>query len=164
MAKTYEPIQTFTHTGASTGLITLSSIPATYTDLVVVAHVLYSADNGNYIGLRFNGDSSALYSSTPLVGDGTTYNSYRATGDTKIAFYASSTSTYTTVTMHINNYTNTTTNKAVLLRSSTVSSSNVEARTGLYRSTAAINSLSLFFPNASIAAGTNVTIYGIKAA
>jgi hypothetical protein len=164
MALTYEPIQTVTHSGASTGTLTLSSIPATYTDLVVVAHILYSADNGNYIGLRFNGDSSALYSSTPLVGDGTSYNSYRATGDTKIAFYASSTSTYTAVTMHINNYANTTTNKAVLLRSSSVSSTNVEARTGLYRSTAAINSLSLFFPNASIAAGTNVTIYGIKAA
>ena len=164
MTATYEPIQTFTHTGASTGLLTLSSIPATYTDLVVVANVLYSADNGNYIGIRFNEDSSSLYSSTPLVGNGTSYNSYRATGDTKIAFYASSTSTYTAVQMHINNYTNTTTNKAVLLRSSSVSSANVEARIGLYISTAAISSLSLFFPNASIAAGTNVTIYGIKAA
>jgi hypothetical protein len=164
MAITYEPIQTFTHSGASTTLVTLSSIPSTYTDLVVVANVLYSADGGNYIGIRFNGDSSALYSSTPLVGNGTSYNSYRASGDTKIAFYAASTATYTAVQMHINNYANTTTNKAVLLTSSSVSSSNIEARVGLYRSTAAISNMSLFFPNASIAAGTNVTIYGIKAA
>jgi hypothetical protein len=66
--------------------------------------------------------------------------------------------------MHINNYANTTTNKAILSRSSSVSSSNVEARIGLYRSTAAINSISILFSLASIAAGTNITLYGIKAA
>jgi len=164
MALTYEPIQTFTHTGASTTAITLSSIPSTYTDLVVVAHVLYSANNGDFMRLRFNGDASSLYSGTPLVGNGTSYNSYRSSNDSGFTFYASSTSTYTVVQMHINNYANTTTNKSLLIRSSSVSSTNVEARAGLYRSTAAINSLSLVFSNASIAAGTNITIYGIKAA
>jgi hypothetical protein len=164
MPATYEPIQTYTHTGASTTLITLSSIPATYTDLLVVANVLYSANNGDYIGLRFNEDTSALYSSTPMVGNGTSTNSYRASGDTKIAFYASSTSTRTAVTIHINNYKSTTAFKSPLIRSSSVSSDNVEARIGLYRSTSAISSLSIFFPVSSIAAGTEITIYGIKAA
>jgi hypothetical protein len=164
MALTYEPIQTVTHTGASTATITLSSIPATYTDLVVIANVLYSANNGDFIRVRFNGDNSSLYSGTPLVGNGTSYNSYRSTNDSGYTFYASSTSTYTAVQMHINNYANTTTNKAILSRSSSVSSTNVEARIGLYRSTAAINSISILFSLASIAAGTNITLYGIKAA
>jgi hypothetical protein len=164
MALTYERIQTVTHSGASTTLVTVSSIPATYTDLVVVANVLYSANGGDFMRLRFNGDSSTLYSGTPLVGNGTDYNSYRGTNDSGVTFYASSTTTPTAVVMHINNYANTTTNKGVLIRSSSRSSSNVEYRVGLYRSTAAINSLSIFFPVASIAAGTNITVYGIKAA
>lgn len=164
MPATYEPIQTYTHTGASTTLITMSSIPSTYTDLLVIANVLYSANNGDYIGLRFNGDSNSLYSSTPMAGDGTSTQSYRASGDSKIAFYAASTSNRTAVTIHMNSYANTTTFKSPIIRSSSVSSNNVEARLGLYRSTSAISSLSLFFPISSIAAGTEVTLYGIKAA
>jgi hypothetical protein len=160
---TYSLISSYTHTGASTGEITVGSIPQTFTDLVVQASVLYSADNGNYIGFRINGDTSALYSSTPMVGNGTSTNSYRATGDTKIAFYASSTSNRTTVTINLNDYANTTTFKSPLIRSSSVSSDNVEARIGLWRSTAAVSSFSFWFPNASIAAGTNIKLYGIQA-
>jgi len=160
---TYSLISSYTHSGASTGEITMSSIPQTFTDLVVQASVLYSANSGDYIGFRINGDTSSVYSSTPMVGDGTSTNSYRATSDNKIAFYASSTSTYTTVTIHLNDYASTAINKSPLIRSSSVSSNNVEARAGLWRNTAAISSISLFFPVASIAAGTNIKIYGIQA-
>jgi hypothetical protein len=165
MAKTatYSLISAYTHTGASTTEITMSSIPQTFTDLIIQASVLYSADNGNYIGFRINGSTSSIYSSTPMVGNGSSTNSYRATGDSKIAFYGSSTSTYTTVTIHLNDYASAAINKSPLIRSSTVSSDNVEARAGLWQSTAAVSSFSLWFPNASIAAGTNIKVYGIQA-
>jgi hypothetical protein len=140
----------------------MSSIPATFTDLIVVSNVLYSANNGDYISWRINGDSSSLYSNTPLVGTGTAAESFRATNDNKIAFYGSSTSNYVPVITNFMDYANTTTNKTILQRASNAASS-VEARVGLYRSTAAINSISLFFAVASIAAGTNIKIYGIQA-
>jgi hypothetical protein len=162
MAKTYEPIATYTHSGASTTTITMSSIPGTYTDLVVVSNVIYSANNGDYMSWRINGDSSSLYSNTVITGDGTTASTNRAT-DNKIAFYASSTSNYVPVITNFMNYANTTSYKTILQRASN-SASSVEARVGLYRSTSAITSISLFFGAASIAAGTNITIYGIKAA
>jgi hypothetical protein len=164
MAKTatYSLIASYTHSGGSTTTITLSSIPATFTDLVVVSNVLYSANNGDYMSWRINGDSSALYSSTPISGDGTTASSTRATGDTKVAFYASSTSNYVPVITNFMDYANTATYKTFLNRSSNAAST-VEARVGLYRSTAAISSISLFFAVASIAAGTNIKIYGIQA-
>lgn len=163
MPKTYEPIATYTHSGASTTTITLSSIPSTYTDLVVVSNVIYSANNGDYMSWRINGDSSSLYSNTPLVGTGSSAESYRATNDNKIAFYGSSTTNYVPVITNFMNYSNATTFKTILQRASNASNS-AEARIGLYRSTSAITSISLFFGAASIAAGTNITIYGIKAA
>jgi hypothetical protein len=164
MAKTatYSLIASYTHSGASTTTITMSSIPATFTDLVVVSNVLYSANNGDYMSWRMNGDSSALYSSTPVVGTGTAAESFRATNGTQIAFYGSSTTNYVPSITNFMDYANTTTNKTILLRASGAGNS-VEARVGLYRSTAAISSISLFFPVASIAAGTNIKIYGIQA-
>ena len=164
MALTYEPIATYTHTGASTTNLTLSSIPATYTDLVLVGNIIYSANGGNYISLRFNDDTNTNYSSTPIVGNGTTASSTRATNDNKIAAYASSTTQYVPYIVNIMNYTNTTTNKTVLMKISNAGSQ-VEARVGLWRKTPeAINRVDIYFALSSIAAGSIITLYGIKAA
>ena len=57
--------------GSAAASVTFSSIPATYTDLVIKASV--RTDRGgafDNIMITFNGNSSAIYSETRLQGDG----------------------------------------------------------------------------------------------
>ena len=50
MASTYTPIASSTVTGSSTTTVTFSSIPATYTDLIVVSN--YKSAGNNYLMMR----------------------------------------------------------------------------------------------------------------
>ena len=159
---TYSLIASYTHSGASTTTITMSSLPSTFTDLVVVSNVLYSANNGDYMSWRINGAAGNAYSNTVMTGNGTAASAGNVTNDNKVAFYSSSTSNYVPVITNFMDYTNATTFKTFLIRTSNAAAG-VEARLGLYRSTAAITSISLFFGAASIAAGTNIKLYGIQA-
>jgi hypothetical protein len=59
--------------GSAAASVTFSSIPATYTDLVIKASV--RTDRGGAFDnmmITFNGNSSAIYSETRLQGDGAT--------------------------------------------------------------------------------------------
>jgi hypothetical protein len=85
MASTYEKIQTNTLTSA-TASISFTSIPGTYTDLVVIASVQGQA-NGCYMQIWFNGDGAGTaYSSTVLYGDDSTIGSVRNTNNAKLNF------------------------------------------------------------------------------
>lgn len=161
MPKTYEPIATYNGTG-SAGNITFSSIPATYTDLVLVASI-FSTANANSI-LRLNGDSGSNYSVTNVSGNGSTAVSYRGANQTAVLFQQDqfSTSTAAALTIfHFMNYSNTTTNKTVLTRSSKADQS-AEMHVNLWRNTAAINSITI--SGATYTTNAIFTIYGIKAA
>jgi hypothetical protein len=118
MAATYEPIATYT-VPSNTTSYTFSSIPGTYTDLVISMSVASSSSNTLFI--RFNGDSSALYSATRLSGSGTAALSDRDTrgsGYGVLSNYAFPTSTlgqHNTI-LQVMNYSNTTTFKTWLNR------------------------------------------------
>ena len=57
MAKTYEPIATYTFPNSSTASYTFSNIPATYDDLsIIITETGNSGSNEN--GFQFNGDTS----------------------------------------------------------------------------------------------------------
>jgi hypothetical protein len=158
MPATYEPIATYTVVSAEP-TISFSSIPQTYTDLVIVLAGSYSSQAD--IALRFNGDTASNYSRTVLYGNGSNALSTRDTSNTLIAPAYFSTSQSVAI-MSVMNYTNTTTYKTVLSRSNDASA-NVSAVVGLWRKTPeAINSLTLSYTN--IAIGTTCTLYGIKAA
>ena len=64
---TYTPIATQTTSG-STGAVTFSSIPQTYTDLVVVINTSLSGLCNSL--LQFNGDTGSNYSGTVIGGSG----------------------------------------------------------------------------------------------
>jgi hypothetical protein len=66
-------------------------------------------------------------------------------------------------TVHFMNYSNTTTNKTVLGRSSAASGF-VEAAVGLWRNTSAITSITATTGGQSYQTGSTFTLYGIKAA
>lgn len=162
MPSTYEPIATNT-LGSTATIITFSSIPSTYTDLVLVVACL---DNGGgRTRLRLNGDSATNYSRINLVGNGSGAASYQGTSEAQfdLSVAAGTSSTSPTVqVISINNYSNTTTNKTILSRYSLASGA-TEAMTGLYRSTSAITSVS-YFTQGTMQIGTTATLYGIKAA
>jgi hypothetical protein len=158
---TYEPIASQT-LGSAAASVTFSSIPQGYTDLVFVMTGITSTNENNY--MRYNSDSSSLYSSTYVGGDGSTASSGRASNQNKIgldgpAFWTSSQRNQKII--QIQNYSNATTFKTNLTRSS--STVGADASVGLYRSTSAITSVT-FLTDVTYSTGSTFTLYGIAAA
>jgi hypothetical protein len=161
MASTYTPIATQT-LGSTTQTVTFSSIPSTYTDLVIVANG--TATTAVSVLLRFNGDTASNYSVTYVDGNGTSATSYRDTnytGGYGGSFY--NTTSPTVSTINIMNYANSTTYKTALNRTSYPAGFTI-ASVSLWRNTAAINSVSMTANLNGFATGTTFTLYGIKAA
>ncbi len=164
---TYTPIANFTASGSANS-ITFSSIPSTYTDLVLVTNVR-AASLDSY-RMRFNGDAGTNYSYTIIRGDGSSASTYRVSNKNLIELYGvadANTSTLAHTIYHIQNYASTSTYKSSLLRmnNTTGSSSNnqVEQAVGLWRSTAAIYSIEVFLPG-NFGSNSTFALYGIKAA
>ena len=170
MAKTYTPIATTTLSSATSSL-TMSSIPATYTDLVVVVLARDSRSlSWDSLTIQFNGDTASNYSDTYLQGDGSSATSglnssttYIRPGD--VSADSVSSVLFGITTFNVMNYSNTTTYKTVIGRGS-VGATGTTAKVGLWRSTSAVNSIT-FLAQAGYASfniGSTFTIYGIKAA
>lgn len=157
MAKTYEPIATTT-LSSTTSTVTFSSIPATYTDLILVINAFTSTEGNCYV--RLNNVATSLYSSTRLYGNGTTASSDRFSSGTE-SNIANLTTTMGNVIIHFMDYANATTNKTFISRSN--STGYTMACVGLWRSTAAINRID-FSLSPTLQIGSTFTLYGIKAA
>lgn len=158
---TYTPIATTT-LGTTQSNFTFSSIPSTYTDLIIIASIKNnSGDGASY--MQVNGDTGTNYSSTVLNGDGTSATSGRqsSTGNGMLATRCDATNFWIN-TVQIQNYANTTTYKTALWRSN--DGSYLVAGVGLWRSTSAISSITLYPSGASYVAGSTFTLYGILAA
>ena len=161
MAKTYEPIATTTASG-STSQYTFTSIPATYTDLVLV--IMAANASASNFEITFNSDTGSNYSRTQLSGNGTSASSARESNYTSYRTLSTpaSTSTFAIANFNIMNYSNTTTYKTLLDRGG-YASDQAYAQVGLWRSTAAITSIKLLC-GSNLSAGSTFTLYGIKAA
>ena len=161
MAATYEPIATVTSSGSG-NTITFSSIPSTYTDLVISANATITTGLVA-LAYEFNADGTASnYSYTRLQGDGTSATSSRATSDAAIGFVAQ---TASMDLINIMNYANTTTYKTSICRTNSMLSSDARtaAYVSLWRNTAAITSITLK-ASSNFLSGSTFTLYGIKAA
>lgn len=163
MPATYEPIATTT-LGSAQASVDLTSIPSTYTDLVLVLNGKYASTADASPALRFNSDTSSNYSETGLDGNGTSASSFR---DSNMTFMpaGSMSADQSTSIFNIMNYSNTTTYKTVISRGNT-STYRVRAYAGIWRSTSAINSITILANAGGInfASGSTFTLYGIKAA
>ena len=160
---TYEPIATTTLSSAQSS-VTFSSISGTYTDLVVVIDGT-TASTFTQLQVRTNGDTGSNYSTTYLWGTGSAAVSDRdsniSTGGMNAGFLGTGQGNNT---FHIQNYSNSTTYKTVLARSS-VPGNRVAATVNLWRSTAAITSLRFnLISGENFASGSTFTLYGILAA
>jgi hypothetical protein len=164
-ANTYVSIATQT-LGSAAASVTFSSIPSTYTDLVLVVNGAI-ASGAQDIWVQVNGDTGANYSRTNLWGGGTTVGSTRLSAQTKFAMNdaAALDGGYQfNAIMQFMNYSNTTTYKTMLERANNAARG-VDAGVHLWRSTAAINSIYVYNSGATnYVVGSTFSLYGIAAA
>ena len=158
LPSTMTPIATNTLTATGT-TVTFSSIPQTYTDLMlVIVGNVGTLDNNN---ISFNGDSGTNYSTTRLLGNGSAASSSRGSNLTAIQCGEIATSQSNDI-IHIMNYSNATTYKTLIHRSNNTSQY-LKTSTGTWRNTAAITSITIYC-GGIYQIGTSFTLYGIKAA
>jgi hypothetical protein len=164
------PTQTYTPIarqvlGSSNATITFTNIPDTYTDLIVVGDVTVTGSGDAYMRVG-NGslDTGSNYSRTWLIGSGTSALSGRESSGTFIYLNVNgiNASDKIVYNLSLNNYSNTTTNKTILMRASH-SLTDVAADVALWRSTSAINTISFVRSANAWATGSTFTLYGIKA-
>jgi hypothetical protein len=158
---TYSTIATTT-LGSAASSYTFSSIPSTYTDLVLVSNFSTTAGNTQNVYCTVNGDSSVLYSWTRIVGDGTSASSARASGGTYFIVSDTGTVQMNAITQFMN-YANTSTFKTALSRSS-ASDFRTSTYADLYRSTNAISSITFTMSSGNFSTGSTFTLYGIACA
>ena len=162
MALTYTPIATVQGTGSAGG-ITFSSIPQTYTDLVLVMNIFTSVPANETV--QVNGDTGTNYSTVSYTGNGTSASSTSSNNTTAFLIqsniYSASTLPAFTV-MNFMNYSNTSAYKTVLTRAGR-SNQGTEQFVGMWRNTAAITSISLSSA-VTYTTDASFTLYGIKVA
>jgi len=158
---TYTPIATTT-LGSAAATVTFSSIPGTYTDLILIGAFSCSAATGTAFNL--NGDTGSNYSGTHIEGDGSSAFSGRNSNATNTGWtYDTTSNGQVNGIAHFNNYSNTTTYKTLLSRYNTPGTQ-TGARVSLWRNTAAINTILITASSANFNTGSTFTLYGIASA
>lgn len=147
--------------GSNQSDITFSTIPGTYTDLILVVNGYQTVDDNVF--LQFNGDTGANYSATILYGNGTTVTATRLSGSNEIRLGGIGNSDRGNAIYSIQNYSNNTTNKTVLGRTN-FPSSLVQTRVGLWRNTSPITSVKVGSLSGNFVSGSTFSLYGIAAA
>jgi len=166
---TYALIDSYTVTGSNllgTTGVTFTSIPSTYTDLILVQDISLTAPAIVCIRVG-NGsiDTGSNYSQTALSGNGSAASSSRTTSQTIWrSDLAHSTTGKGLYTSHIMDYSNATTNKTTIQRYNNVTYGALEAIVGLWRSTSAINTIQCLLDRAEYySVGSTFKLYGIQA-
>lgn len=159
---TYTPIATTT-LGSATNSVNFTSISGTYTDLVLVGSFQTSA-NGTNPGVYFNSSTGSV-SQTSLYGNGSAAGSFRLTGYGFIFFGGGGdvANVESNIIIHIQNYSNTTTNKTSLIRYNQTSEATY-AIVAMRNNTAAITAVNLTTQAGNYKAGSTFTLYGILSA
>lgn len=162
MAITYEVIATET-VASATQFITFSSIPQTFTDIILITDGLSQVGGGGSVFVKVNGDTpSTNYSSVYAFGSGSAVQG--GTGDG----FATNRHNATALEggnghAHFMNYANATTYKTVVSHGG---GNNISiAFVSTWRSTAAITSMRLQMESGpGFDVGFKATLFGIKAA
>lgn len=159
---TYTPIASQT-VGTATNSITFSSLPQNYTDLILVISGGMDTTTGYALSVQVNGDTGSNYSTTYLIGNGST--TYSGVYSTQPAMYLGAPAKNTldgAYILQFQNYSNSATNKTVLARTNSAALS-TWASVSLWRNTAPITSIKIYPETANWLSGTTFTIYGVSA-
>jgi hypothetical protein len=157
---TYDTIATTT-LGSPASSITITSIPSTYTDLVMVIEATNTSGNTDLF-MRFNSDTGTNYS-YQFISRGVS-NSIIDTANVRMGYYAlpQSTVQYHSMT-HIQQYAGNK-YKSWFTRANSAAVGS-DMLSGTWRNTSAINTITIVVNGATeFGTGSRVTIFGIKAA
>jgi hypothetical protein len=167
----FESIATVTGTGSS-GTITFSSIPSTYTHLQIraISRDTFASTFIDFGTLTFNGSTTG-YAAHWLYGDGSTTNAFGSASRSNTGWWLSlgnnNTSGIVSATIYdIHDYASTTKNKTIRIFSGvdTNGAGRVAMTSGLWANTSAVTSISFTSPNANFTTNTVFSLYGIKGA
>jgi hypothetical protein len=168
MPATYEPIATTT-LGSAAATITFSSVPNTYTDLRLILNWSGTNVSSSVLPLlRFNSDTSTLYSSTFIFANGSTASSTVSPNDISIKLagnvYPSSPTIPALTIVDIFSYAGSTFKTILATTSADNNGSGFQFDgVGIYRSTNVVNTINIVLNgNGNYAIGTTATLYGIK--
>jgi len=164
MPNTYTELRR-TVVGTATPSVTLDLTGISgYTDLVLVGTAQGASGSPQNLLFQLNGDTGTNYSSTWLTGNGTSATSSRLStrvnGLLDISGYAPIGSNYNNVIAQFNNYSNAITFKTIISRANSAATG-TDAVVSLWRSTAAITSITIYFSSNNIASGSTFSLYGI---
>ena len=165
MPRTYEPIASQT-LGADAGSVEFTSIPGTYTDLILVANASSTHTAATELRMRFSGSSATNYSTTRLIGDGSAASSTRDTSGSSYGYMGhlnNSSTAFTTIRAHIMSYANTNVFTTMLVESGAAGSA-VHRQVSLWRLTDAVTSILLISGAGNIRSGSTFSLYGVRAA
>ena len=115
MTVTYEAIATYTTTNQAT--ISFTSIPQTYTDLVIMFHTK-TVNNAAALVANFNSDAGANYNWYWMYGSETVKGTVKTGNDTKLRWGRGQTNSGQSASNELNifNYSSTSVGKAILAR------------------------------------------------
>ena len=172
MATTYEAIATVTVGSGGAANIEFTSIPATYTDLLLKTSLRTNkADTEEWVSLEFNGSGGTAYSMRMLYGNGTDALSLSTSSAADIQFSSmavstnSTSNTFSNAEYYIPNYAGSN-NKSISVdgvseANATKAFTNLTA--GLWANSAAITSIKIFpDTTGSFVQYSTATLYGIK--
>ena len=157
---------------SSAASVTFSSIPSTYTDLVIRASIR-TDDAGVQAAqfrIRLNGDTTTNYSATRVFGNSGTASSSRSTSGTLLGAYdangaGSASNTFSSAEVYIPNYAGTA-NKPIsnfgVSEDNNANGVYVGASAGLYRGASAITSIECYVASINFVSGSSFYLYGIK--
>lgn len=164
MTATYDCIATTT-LGSAQNSVTFSSIPSTYTDLVLIVTAQRTGSPANTL-IQVNSDTGSNYSYTFIYGDGSGAGSGRGTSQGQMQLDSRGfppTSGFNNYIINFMNYANTTTYKTVLSRDNEASGG-AETFVNLWRSTSAINTIKVYIGSGDYNTGSTFNLYGILSA
>ena len=156
---------------SSAASVTFSSIPNTFTDLVLKGSSRSAGGNQAFaILLRFNSDSATNYSDTTIEGSGSAASSYRESNSvygyiTNGNVGSSATAnTFSNWELYLPNYT-VNSNKPFAdfsVTETNATAAKMSADAGLWRNTATISSIVLTDNGGNFVSGSSFFLYGIK--
>lgn len=158
---TYTPISTQT-LGSAVATVTFSSIPGTYTDLILAVNAKCTNAGGQNSYLTLNGDTGLNYSQTSMYGTNPTPGSNHGSSNGYAGYCIVDTiGEYLEYTL--NGYADTNFHKTVLGRGAS-SLNYIDARVSTWHSNSAITSIAISSSGGNWAVGSVFTLYGITAA
>ena len=167
-SSSYESIASATGTGSS-NTITLSSIPSTYKHLQLrIFETATLGAGAGTLSLRVNGDTGSNYARHQLIGDGTSASAAGTASTSSITLSTispdSANNIGSVVIVDIHDYASSTINKTIRTFSGCDRNGlgQVFLGSGIWLSTTAINSLTVFLTSTSLATSSTFALYGIK--